>query len=452
MPTILAVPDALEETFQIGLPKEASVLSEAHDQTYRSDRTVIRRTIVDPSTSVHADRLRDIDRFIQAFTQTVAVAHPSLTAGLDPPDLAAIAARFLPSARDTPQRTSALTLLDQTPGFTILRLPSSPVPSTSLRLDGTFATRATTREPEAPDSRGNTFGRQEGAPFDFPEPHHPTPSPSIVMRPSAQPRCAPGRCVGCLTLTGHDGPTLSPRTGWPHTRACPAKDLRLDTRLHGTGDGPDAVNFTDSSDTDDTPTNARARLSKIERRFSQADLRHLHTARASLMSLIFQRNRKEGTRTSSPAAACAWPTFLQLLEGLPTEKSRRPRFSSVPAWFPVPHRFGAVRLVPTLHVDIPSSSSSIRPASTIFPPASHSLRVKQVGCDMTRLWTRTATSIGHLQSVSLMCVGRNSQLMTNSFFFLPTVERYACCKYGRGEVLPVTRPLVMASPQRQIAT
>ena len=54
--------------------------------------------------------------------------------------------------------------------------------------------------------------------------------------------------------------------------------------------------------------------------------------------------------------------------------SRRPRSSAAPAWFSVPHRFGARSLVRTLLYDDNPSCSSSRPVSTVLPPARHGLR------------------------------------------------------------------------------
>ena len=63
------------------------------------------------------ERQLDLDRIIVVFTRTVASAHPCLVSGPSLPDLAAIAARFLPSAQDpSHSASSAPTLLDPISG------------------------------------------------------------------------------------------------------------------------------------------------------------------------------------------------------------------------------------------------------------------------------------------------------------------------------------------------
>ena len=59
----------------------------------------------------------------------------------------------------------------------------------------------------------------------------------------------------------------------------------------------------------------------------------------------------------------------------------------------------------------------------------------------------TATTVGHHQSVSWMCVGRISKLMADSLFPSPQRQIRLLSK-GRGEVLPA-HSLTMASPQIQ---
>ena len=113
--------------------REAVMLAEAHEDAL--DRTTTQMTTEDLSTAFQAcmsatspDRQRDVPRVIQAFTKTVAAAHPSLAPGPDPPALGAIAARFLPPSRCSSQRpsSSAPTLLNPTLG--LIPLPPAPHP------------------------------------------------------------------------------------------------------------------------------------------------------------------------------------------------------------------------------------------------------------------------------------------------------------------------------------
>ena len=118
--------------------------------------------------------------------QSPPLFHPS---SLVRTHLAATAARLVPPSGSSSHHPSpsAPTLFDQTPASKSTPHPCSPVTSTSLRLDGTFAPlsrgprsfRETSGRPRAPDLRGlswtsrarantnrhrtdgNTFGRQE---------------------------------------------------------------------------------------------------------------------------------------------------------------------------------------------------------------------------------------------------------------------------------------------------
>ena len=114
----------------------------------------------DPSISFKAwmnatslERQRDVHCFIVAFTRTVASSHPSLVSW---PSLAAIAARFLPSAQDP--SSSVPTLLDPASGtFSLLpdTHPCAPVSSVSLELRGTQA---------PPSSRPHSWRETPGEP------------------------------------------------------------------------------------------------------------------------------------------------------------------------------------------------------------------------------------------------------------------------------------------------
>ena len=145
--TTLQVPDVFGEPSQTFLKNlaakpEAPLSPGTHRDTV--DRTTTQRMMGDPSLALQAqmdatssDRQRDMRHIIEAFTRTVVSAHPCLVSGPDPPDLAAIAARFLPPSLGTSHHpsSSAPILLDPTLGpIPLLAGPHTCLPQTGRHL------------------------------------------------------------------------------------------------------------------------------------------------------------------------------------------------------------------------------------------------------------------------------------------------------------------------------
>ena len=89
-----------------------------------------------------SDRQRDITRFIEAFTRTVAATHPSFVSGSDPPDLAAIASPHVSSSLGPSLSSSLRTLLDPTLGP--IPLPSMPQTMTVAATHSSLTSGPTT--------------------------------------------------------------------------------------------------------------------------------------------------------------------------------------------------------------------------------------------------------------------------------------------------------------------
>ena len=287
------------------MPVKSGIPLLPEDQGDMPDRSPNHTEPQDPSFALQAnrkatspERQRDTRGSVAAFTQTVASTHPSLVLGPSPPDLPAVAARFLQSAQDPSQRSSssAPSRLDPTSGSPGTH-PCPPASSISLKLDGTGAviqprswrgTLGNRRPPVVVACHGHTFGtarawacanihRTRGTTLgcqevsdpdrplalgsSFDNPHGPCPCPMRPrsgLQPSHSGPPATSRCLPAMFFGPPDPRT--PRGPWVHG-LLPKSDVQPKFRdgqtLGYTDPEPIRTQRTHAacSDTDDARTN-----------------------------------------------------------------------------------------------------------------------------------------------------------------------------------------------------